>query len=82
MPVKLLKVNKYNHKMSSWITKGILRSIKYKDELYLKHKMTDHHSTEFDTQKVNLKPYNNILRKAIRLLKKLVIKQFFYKWNS
>ncbi len=70
MPEKRVKFNKYNHKMSPWITKGILRSIKYNDELYQKHKMTDAHLTEFDTQKVNLKTYNNILRKAIRLAKK------------
>ncbi len=64
MPEKLVKFNKYNHKMSPLITRGILRFIKYKGELYQEHKMTDPHSTEFDTQKVNLKTYNNILRKA------------------
>ncbi len=32
--------------------------------------MTDPHLTEFDTQKVNLKAYNNILRKAVQLAKK------------
>ncbi len=52
---KIVKFNKYNHKMFPQITKGILRSIKYKDKLYKKHKMTDPLSTEFDTQKVNLK---------------------------
>ncbi len=40
--------------------------------------MTDPHSTEFDTQKVNLKAYNNILRKAIPLVKKHIMKHFFY----
>ncbi len=40
--------------------------------------MTDPHLTEFDTQKVNLKTYNNILRKAIRLVKKTYYEIFFY----
>ncbi len=50
MPEKLVKFNKYNHKMTPWITKRLLWSIKYKDELYQRHKMTDPHSTEFGTQ--------------------------------
>ncbi len=29
MPEKLVKFKKYNHKMSPWITKGILRSTNY-----------------------------------------------------
>ncbi len=40
--------------------------------------MTDPLSTEFDTHNVNLKTYNNILKKAIRLATKLIMKQFFY----
>ncbi len=76
-----LKFNKYNHKMSPWITKGILQSIKYKDELHQKHKMTDPHSTEFDTQTVNLKTYNN-LRKAIWLAKKTYYGTIFLQFKD
>ncbi len=82
IPEKLVKFNKYNHKMPRWITKGILRSNKYKDELYQKHRMTDPHSTEFDTQKVNLKTYNNILRKSIRLAKKTYYETIFLQFKD
>ena len=31
---KSVKFNKYKHSKSKWITKGIIKSIKYKDNLY------------------------------------------------
>ena len=31
---KTVKFNKYKHKIEDWITHGILRSIRYKDQLY------------------------------------------------
>ncbi len=33
MPIKLVKFNKYKHKISPWITRGILQSIHYRDTL-------------------------------------------------
>ena len=36
MPKKTVRFNKYKHCNSKWITSGILRSIKYKDNLYNK----------------------------------------------
>ena len=35
--MKSVKFNKYTHSKSKWITKGILKSIKYKDNLYKKN---------------------------------------------
>ena len=32
-PTKTVKFNKHKHKNNSWITKGIINSIKYKDNL-------------------------------------------------
>ncbi len=60
MHIKLIKFNKYKHKISPWITIGILLSIQYRDNLYKKHKMADPTLAEFDIQKINLKTYNNI----------------------
>ncbi len=34
MPDKLVKFDKSEHKMSPWITKGVIRSIQYRDNLY------------------------------------------------
>ncbi len=55
--------------------------IKYKDELYQKHEMADPHSTEFDTQKVILKTYNNILRNASWLAKKKYYETIFLQFK-
>ena len=35
-PVKEVKFNKYKHKVSPWITFGILNSMKFRDRLYMK----------------------------------------------
>ncbi len=72
MPQKFVKLIKYKHKISAWITHGIERSIQYRDNMYKKHKMTNPHSPEFDIQKINLKTYNSILKKSIWLAKKLL----------
>ena len=34
LPSKLVRFNKYNHKLSPWITNGILTSISFRDKLY------------------------------------------------
>ena len=39
-PTRRVKYNKYQHKKSTWITKGILHSIKFRDNLYRELKQT------------------------------------------
>ena len=34
MPTKNVKFNRYKHKYSTWITQGLIKSIKYRDSLY------------------------------------------------
>ncbi len=68
--------------MSAWITHGIIRSIQYRDYLYEKHKMTRSHSLEFDIQNINLKTYNTILKKSIRLAKKSHYELLFLKFKD
>ena len=41
MPYKLVTFNKYKHKNSLWITNGILKSIKYRDNLHKQIKLTN-----------------------------------------
>ncbi len=48
MPVKWVKFVKHKHKISPWITSGILKSIQYRDNLYKNHNMTDPNTPEFD----------------------------------
>lgn len=82
IPLKVVKFQKHKHKKSPWITLGIIRSINFRDNLYKKHKMTDPQTPEFDTQKVNLKTCNTILKKSIRLAKKLYYASIFLKYKN
>ena len=40
MPSKTVKLQKHKHKISKWITGGIIRSIKYRDKRYSTLKRT------------------------------------------
>ena len=69
--VCLVKLNKYKHKRSSWITQGLLKSIRYRDQLYKKLKLTNPNSPNYDTIKINLKTYNLILKQNIHCAKQI-----------
>ena len=73
MPCKLVKFNKYKHKKSTWITQGLLKSIRYRDQLYKQLRLSNPNSLHYDTLKFNLKTYNLILRKSI-----ISAKQIYY----
>ena len=73
IPCKLVKFNKYKHKKSTWITQGLLKSIRYRDKLYKQLRLSNPNSLHYDTLKFNLKTYNLILRKSI-----ISAKQIYY----
>ena len=81
-PIKWVKFNKYKHKISPWVTQGILISIKYKDCLYKKLKSTPLDSTVLESRAVNFRTYSRILKKMIRLAKKLYYGNCFEKYKS
>ena len=66
MPLKKIRLNKHKHKKSSWITAGIINSIKYRDKLYRSLKQSDQNSNQYSSLQLNLKTYNRILKKLIR----------------
>ena len=35
LPVRMIKFSKHKHGKSQWITKGIIRSIAYKEKVYI-----------------------------------------------
>ncbi len=72
MPQKLVKFHRHKYKLSAWITYGIIKSIQYRDKLYMNHKMTDPNSVKFSIQKINLKSYNGILKKYSSHKKKIL----------
>ena len=73
-PEKCVKFNKYKHKLSNWITSGILKSIEFRDKLYKRLKMCSSESDEYELLKHNLKIYNSYLNQCIRTAKK----DFYY----
>lgn len=80
-PIKWVKFDKYKHKISPWVTPGILKSIKHKDNLYKKLKLTDIDSPELEARAINFRTYNNILKKMIRLAKKIYYGKCFDKYK-
>ena len=82
MPSKIVKFNKYKHKKSSWITQGLLKSIRYREKLYKKLKLTNPNSPNYDTIKTNLKTYNLILKKNIHSAKQMYYETCFHHFRN
>ena len=78
-----VRFDKYKHKFSPWISSGIIHSIKYRDSLYRKLKKTDVQTPEYSELSNNLRIYNSILKKNIRLAKSEYYTKKFdeYKFN-
>ncbi len=79
---KVVKVNKYKHKKSKWITQVIIKSIHLRDNLYKNLKMTDPISPDYTIMQINLKTYNNILKTSIQALKKSYYETLFNKFKN
>ena len=77
MPNKLVKFNRYKHKKSTWITHGLLTSIRYRDKMYKQLKLTNPSSYNYETIKINLKTYSTILKKNIRAAKQIYFESRF-----
>ena len=66
MPIRTVKFNKHRHKLNKWMTYGILKSIRYKDNMCAKMKSLHPETYEHFFVKNNLKVYNKILKKTIK----------------
>ena len=82
MTGKLDKFNKYKHKISKWITYGILKSIRFRDNLYKKLKLTNPVLREYDILYTNLQTYNKILKRSIREAKQRFLESTFNRYKS
>ena len=60
--LKKVRFNKYKHNKSTWITMGIINSIKHKDKLYRILKPTCQNDESYDVSALNLRVYKNSLR--------------------
>ena len=82
MTGKFVKFNKYKHKKSKWITYGILKSIRFRDNLYKKLKLTNPVLREYEIIYINLQTYNKILKRSIRVAKQLFLESTFNRYKS
>ena len=65
MPMKKVKFNKHEHKKSNWITYGIIKSIKFRDNLFNRLKQMQQNSSTYINTKQNLVTYNKIPKRLI-----------------
>ena len=81
-PSRILKFHKHKHKKQEWITKGILKSIRYRDNLYKQIKITDRNSISYNIHKTNLSTYNRMLKQSIRIAKNLYYSSCFQRYKN
>ena len=79
---KRVKFNKYQHKLSNWITTGILKSIEFRDNLYKRLKLCPVDKPEYEVYKHNLKMYQGYLNQCIRAAKKEYYVNEFTKYKN
>ena len=63
------KLNDYKHKKNPWITMGILNTIKLRDKMYKRLRLTNSDSPMYETLETNLKNFNCILQRNINAAK-------------
>ena len=75
-------INKHKHKLSDWITCGILKSIEFRDNLYQRLTKLSPDSPDYELVKYNLKIYNRYLNQCIRNAKKDYYSREFTKYKG
>ena len=81
-PEKKARFNKYKHKISPWITNGILKSIHRRDNLAKKIKNTPYNNSKYEELCTNLKVLRQSLRSLIREAKKMYYHAEFQKLSG
>ena len=81
-PVKHVNFNKYRHKKNKWITRGIMNSIRFRDRMYKRLKLTPQNTVLHETLRINLSTYNKILKSNIRLAKSQYYHTVFDKYKK
>ena len=82
LKTKTVRYNKHKHKKESWITQGIMNSIKHRDKLYSKLHNTARNSDEYHNRKQYLQAFNRLLKQNIRNAKKMYFQQCFDKFRN
>ena len=81
-PTRTVQFNYCKHKKTKWVTNGIIKSIKFSNCMYKKLKTTHPDSAEFDALKINLRTYNKILKRYIKIAKSAYYQASFSKYKN
>ena len=81
-PTKYVKFHKHRHKKNKWITLGIIRSIKFRDKMYVRFKQCPQNSEEYHVLKNNLRVLNSILKRTINEAKTKYYENLFNQYKS
>ena len=83
IPPKKVKFDKKKHKKNLWITKGIIKSLTYRNKLYRSFKQCRGGTEVYNTLKTNLHTFDRILKRSILSAKKVYYNNVFnqYKFN-
>ena len=81
LPIKEVKFNKYRHKITPWITNGILKAIKVRDKMYKKLKKTNPETQNYSDLETKYIEYCRLLKKSIRLAKSMYYSNQFEKYK-
>lgn len=68
-PIIRMRYKKYKHKLTPWITFGLLNSIKYRDKLYVKLIKTSLASTKYLSIEKEYKDFCSVLQSSLRKAK-------------
>jgi hypothetical protein len=82
MPLISRTFNRYKHKISPWITYGIIKSIRNRNTMYKTLATLKPESLAHFELSTNLKTYNTIIKKTIRSAKFMYYKQMFEKYKN
>ncbi len=82
LPEKTVRFDKHKHGKTKWITQSLIKSIKFRDDLYKKFKKSSPNSAQHTTLQTNLKTFNAILNKSIRITKKQYYDNLFNKYKG
>ena len=79
---KLVRFDKKKHRINSWLTSGILKSINFNDKLYKTLMQTSKDSTDYPVLLSNFKVYKNIIRRSIMLAKRDYYRNAFNRYST
>ena len=82
LPTKTVRFKRYKHKGNEWITRGIMNSIKKKDNLYKKFRSLNQNDSNYETIKSFYKNYEKNLKKLIANVKKDYYNNKFHAYKN